>query len=93
MDNPFFKIAPHILQIPLIVLSTMATIIASQAVISGAFSMSRQCVQLGLFPRMEIRHTSETEEGQIYVPQANAMLALGVIVLVLTCLLYTSRCV
>ena len=84
MDNPFFKIAPHILQIPLIVLSTMATIIASQAVISGAFSMSRQCVQLGLFPRMEIRHTSETEEGQIYVPQANAMLALGVIVLVLT---------
>jgi KUP system potassium uptake protein len=84
MDNPFFKLAPHILQIPLILLSTMATIIASQAVISGAFSMARQCVQLGLFPRMEIRHTSETEEGQIYVPQANTMLALGVILLVLT---------
>jgi KUP system potassium uptake protein len=84
MDNPFFKAAPNWLQVPLIILSTMATIIASQAVISGAFSMARQCVQLGLFPRMEIRHTSETEEGQIYVPQTNAMLALGVIMLVLT---------
>jgi len=83
MDNPFFKAAPNWLQVPLIILSTMATIIASQAVISGAFSMARQCVQLGLFPRMEIRHTSETEEGQIYVPQTNAMLALGVIMLVL----------
>ncbi|HUM07742.1 MAG TPA: potassium transporter Kup [Acidocella sp.] len=84
MDNPFYKLAPHALQIPLIVLSTLATIIASQAVISGAFSMARQCVQLGLFPRMEIRHTSETEAGQIYVPQTNAMLAAGVILLVLT---------
>ncbi|MGO9817804.1 MAG: potassium transporter Kup [Acidocella sp.] len=83
-DNPFYKLAPHALQIPLTVLSTLATIIASQAVISGAFSMARQCVQLGLFPRMEIRHTSETEEGQIYVPQTNALLALGVIMLVLT---------
>ena len=84
MDNPFYKLAPHALQIPLIVLSTLATIIASQAVISGAFSMARQCVQLGLFPRMEIRHTSEMEAGQIYVPQTNAMLAAGVILLVLT---------
>jgi KUP system potassium uptake protein len=83
MDNPFFKLAPHILQIPLIILSTAATIIASQAVISGAFSMARQCVQLGLFPRMEVRHTSKTEEGQIYVPQANIILALGVVLLVL----------
>ena len=83
-DNPFYKLAPHALQIPLTVLSTLATIIASQAVISGAFSMARQCVQLGLFPRMEIRHTSETEEGQIYVPQTNALLAAGVILLVLT---------
>ena len=82
-DNPFFKIAPHSLQIPLIILSTLATIIASQAVISGAFSMSRQCIQLGLFPRMEVRHTSESEEGQIYLPQINALLAIGVIVLVL----------
>ncbi len=82
-DNPFFKIAPAALQIPLIVLSTLATIIASQAVISGAFSMARQCIQLGLFPRMEVRHTSATEEGQIYVPQINWLLAAGVILLVL----------
>lgn len=83
-DNPFFKAAPAVLQIPLIVLSTMATIIASQAVISGAFSMARQCIQLGLFPRMEVRHTSEMVEGQIYVPQINWLLAAGVILLVLT---------
>jgi KUP system potassium uptake protein len=82
-DNPFFKLAPQILEIPLVILSTLATIIASQAVITGAFSMARQCIQLGLFPRMEVRHTSETEEGQIYVPQINAMLAIGVILLVL----------
>ncbi|WP_297368780.1 potassium transporter Kup [Acidocella sp.] len=82
--NPFFIIAPAWAQIPLVVLSTMATIIASQAVISGAYSMARQCVQLGLFPRMEIRHTSATEEGQIYVPQINWLLAAGVILLVLT---------
>jgi len=83
IDNPFYKLAPHILQIPLVILSTLATIIASQAVITGAFSMARQCIQLGLFPRMEVRHTSTTEEGQIYVPQVNAMLAAGVIMLVL----------
>jgi KUP system potassium uptake protein len=82
-DNPFYKLAPHALQIPLVVLATLATIIASQAVITGAFSMARQCIQLGLFPRMEVRHTSQTEEGQIYVPQVNAMLAVGVILLVL----------
>jgi KUP system potassium uptake protein len=83
VDNPFFKMAPHALQLPLVVLSTLATIIASQAVITGAYSMARQCIQLGLFPRMEVRHTSETEEGQIYVPQVNYMLAAGVILLVL----------
>ncbi|HTQ70348.1 MAG TPA: potassium transporter Kup [Acidocella sp.] len=82
-DNPFFKLAPHELEMPLVILSTLATIIASQAVISGAFSMARQCIQLGLFPRMEVRHTSESEEGQIYLPQINTMLALGVIGLVL----------
>jgi KUP system potassium uptake protein len=82
--NPFFMIAPNWLQVPLVALSAMATIIASQAVISGAFSMARQCVQLGLFPRMEIRHTSATEEGQIYVPQINWLLATGVLLLVLT---------
>jgi len=83
VDNPFFKMAPHALQLPLVVLSTLATIIASQAVITGAYSMARQCIQLGLFPRMEVRHTSEREEGQIYVPQVNYMLAAGVILLVL----------
>ena len=84
IDNPFYKLAPHALELPLVILSTLATIIASQAVITGAFSMARQCIQLGLFPRMEVRHTSETEEGQIYVPQVNAMLAIGVILLVLS---------
>jgi KUP system potassium uptake protein len=84
IDNPFYKLAPHILQLPLVVLSTAATIIASQAMITGAFSVSRQCIQLGLFPRMEVRHTSETEEGQIYLPQINWMLAFGVVVLVLS---------
>jgi KUP system potassium uptake protein len=83
VDNPFYKLAPHAMQLPLVVLSTLATIIASQAVITGAFSMARQCIQLGLFPRMEVRHTSKTEEGQIYVPQVNAMLAVGVVLLVL----------
>ena len=82
-DNPFFKLAPADLQVPLIILSTFATIIASQAVITGAFSVSRQCIQLGLFPRMVVRHTSETEEGQIYLPQINAMLGIGVVLLVL----------
>jgi KUP system potassium uptake protein len=83
IDNPFYKCAPHLLELPLVVLATLATIIASQAVITGAFSMARQCIQLGLFPRMEVRHTSETEEGQIYVPQVNYMLAIGVVLLVL----------
>jgi KUP system potassium uptake protein len=83
IDNPFYKCAPHALQLPLVILSTLATIIASQAVITGAYSMARQCIQLGLFPRMEVRHTSETEEGQIYVPQVNYMLAVGVVLLVL----------
>ncbi|MBU6425972.1 MAG: KUP/HAK/KT family potassium transporter, partial [Rhodospirillales bacterium] len=83
-SNPFYKLAPHILQVPLILLATLATVIASQAVISGAFSVSRMCVQLGLLPRMEIRHTSETEQGQIYVPQINTILAIGVLLLVLT---------
>jgi KUP system potassium uptake protein len=84
IDNPFYKLAPHILRLPLVALSTAATIIASQAMITGAFSVSRQCIQLGLFPRMEVRHTSETEEGQIYLPQINWMLAFGVVVLVLS---------
>ena len=83
-DNPFYKLAPHALEIPLVLLATLATVIASQAVITGAFSVSRMCVQLGLLPRMEVRHTSEMEQGQIYVPQINTILAIGVLVLVLT---------
>ncbi len=84
IDNPFYKLAPHVLQIPLIILATMATVIASQAVITGAYSVARMCIQLGLLPRMEVRHTSEHEQGQIYVPQINAILAVGVVLLVLT---------
>ena len=84
VDNPFYKLAPHILQIPLLILATLATVIASQAVITGAFSVSRMCIQLGLLPRMVVRHTSKTEQGQIYVPQINTILAIGVVLLVLT---------
>jgi KUP system potassium uptake protein len=81
--NPFFLLCPHWMRLPLVVLATVATVIASQAVISGAYSMTRQCMQLGFLPRMTVRHTSTTEEGQIYVPQVNTMLAIGVLILVL----------
>ncbi len=74
---------PHWLRLPLVILATVATVIASQAVISGAYSITRQCMQLGFLPRMTVRHTSTTEEGQIYVPQVNSALAVGVLVLVL----------
>ena len=84
LSNPFFLLAPHWARLPLVVLATMATVIASQAVISGAYSMSRQCMQLGFLPRMRVRHTSTTEQGQIYVPQVNAALLVGVLVLVVT---------
>jgi KUP system potassium uptake protein len=81
--NPFFLVGPPWLRLPMVVLATAATVIASQALISGAFSVARQCMQLGFLPRMTVRHTSATEEGQIYVPQINAVLCLGVLVLVL----------
>ena len=81
--NPFFLLAPEWLRLPMVVLATIATIIASQAVISGAYSIARQCMQMGFLPRMTVRHTSNTEEGQIYVPQINTMLAIGVVILVL----------
>jgi KUP system potassium uptake protein len=84
VGNPFFLLAPEELRIPLVILATMATVIASQAVISGAFSMTRQCMQLGLLPRMTVRHTSTTEQGQIYMPQVNAALLAGVLLLVLS---------
>jgi KUP system potassium uptake protein len=82
--NPFYLLAPQTIRLPMVVLATIATVIASQAVISGAYSVARQCLQLGFLPRMTVRHTSNTEEGQIYVPQVNAMLAIGVLILVLT---------
>ena len=82
-ENPFYLLAPHSLRLPMVILSTVATVIASQAVISGAYSITRQCMQLGFLPRMTVRHTSNVEEGQIYVPQINAFLAIGVLLLVL----------
>ncbi len=82
-DNPFFKLAPAWLLLPLVILSTLATVIASQAVITGAFSLARQAIQLGLLPRMLIQHTSDTQEGQIFIPRINAMLLVGVLALVI----------
>jgi KUP system potassium uptake protein len=79
----FYALVPGWLHYPMVALSTIATIIASQAVISGVFSITRQAVQLGQLPRMEIRHTSAAEMGQIYVPKSNAMLAVGVVLIVL----------
>jgi KUP system potassium uptake protein len=80
---PFYALAPHWAHYPLVLLATVATIIASQAVISGVFSIARQAVQLGRLPRMEIRHTSATDFGQIYVPRMNTILAIGVVLIVL----------
>ena len=81
--QPFFFMAPAWATLPLVVLATAATVIASQAVISGVFSLTRQAVQLGYLPRAEIDHTSEQEIGQIYIPAANRALMVGCIVLVL----------
>jgi KUP system potassium uptake protein len=83
-ENPFFLMAPQWALLPLVILATMATVIASQAVISGAYSMMQQATQMGLLPRLEIRHTSETQAGQIYLPKVNAILAIGVLILVVT---------
>lgn len=80
---PFYALAPRWAHYPLVLLATVATIIASQAVISGVFSIARQAVQLGRLPRMEIRHTSATDFGQIYVPRMNAILGIGVVLIVL----------
>jgi KUP system potassium uptake protein len=79
----FYALVPGWLHYPMVALATIATIIASQAVISGVFSITQQAVQLGQLPRMEIRHTSAEEMGQIYVPRSNAMLAVGVVLIVL----------
>ncbi len=82
-SNPFFLMAPGWFTLPLVLLATGATVIASQAVISGAFSVSQQAVQLGLLPRLEIQHTSDTQAGQIYMPKVNTLLMIGVCALVL----------
>ncbi len=81
--NPFFMLAPRILLYPLLALATIAAIIASQALISGAFSLTHQAVQLGYSPRVNVVHTSGTEAGQIYIPEVNAALAIGCILVVL----------
>jgi KUP system potassium uptake protein len=83
IENPFYKLAPEVLLLPLVVLATAATVIASQAVITGAYSLIRQAVQLGLLPRFEVRYTSETHAGQIYLPRVNRLLLVGVVLLVL----------
>jgi KUP system potassium uptake protein len=83
-SNPFYALVPQPLIYPMVILSTVATIIASQALISGAYSLTRQAVQLGFCPRVTILHTSESSEGQIYVPEVNTALAIACIWLVLS---------
>jgi KUP system potassium uptake protein len=83
-DSPFFLLYPHWARIPMVVLATAATVIASQAVISGAFSLSRQAMQLGLLPPLTVKQTSEEESGQIYLPGVNAILFVGVLVVMLS---------
>jgi KUP system potassium uptake protein len=78
----FFELVPKEMTLALVLLSTLAAVIASQAVISGVFSLTRQAIQLGYLPRMEIQHTSETEIGQIYIPRVNWMLMAGIVALV-----------
>jgi len=82
IDNPFYRLAPEWALVPLLLLAFMATIIASQAVISGAFSIANQAVQLGYIPRLRIKHTSSEEIGQVYVSKINIFLYLGVVALV-----------
>lgn len=82
-ENLFFRLAPSWAIIPLVILATIATIIASQAVISGAFSLARQSVQLGLWPRVGVKHTSDEKVGQVYVPFVNWFIMIGTISLVL----------
>jgi KUP system potassium uptake protein len=82
VENPFFLLYPDWALLPMVLLATAATVIASQAVITGAYSLTRQAIQLGLLPRLEIRHTSEALFGQIYMPKVNTLLLLGVLLLV-----------
>jgi len=82
--NPFFSLAPEPLVLPLVVMATLATVVASQAMLTGAFSLTRQAVQLGFLPRFEVRHTSETQSGQIYLPKINWIICIAVLGLVWT---------
>ena len=83
VENPFFLLFPEWALLPMVILATIATVIASQAVITGAYSLTQQAIQLGLLPRFEIRHTSATQVGQIYMPRVNGLLLAGVMLLVL----------
>ncbi|WP_448950400.1 potassium transporter Kup [Labrys neptuniae] len=85
LDNPFYQLVPQnpVTLVPMVILATVATIIASQAVITGAYSLTRQAIQLGLLPRMKVAHTSEHQSGQIYIAQVNGILLVGVLILVL----------
>jgi KUP system potassium uptake protein len=82
-ENPFFLLAPDWFLIPLLIIATLAAIVASQAMISGAFSTTRQGIALGFIPRLEIKHTSTVEEGQIYIPEVNWFIAVGCLIVVL----------
>lgn len=82
-ENPFYFLAPDWMRISLVVLATLATIIASQATISGAYSVVRQAIQMGYLPRLNITHTSEHEAGQIYIPTVNVLMMIGVVMVVL----------
>ncbi|MDT4289718.1 potassium transporter Kup [Methylomonas sp. MO1] len=84
IENPFYLMAPNWALYPMLILSTLATVIASQAVISGAFSVTRQAIQLGYCPRMNVRHTSGDEMGQVYLPAVNWLLMVSVFILVLS---------
>ncbi|WP_210485228.1 potassium transporter Kup [Microvirga antarctica] len=84
IENPFFLLYPEWALLPMVCMAAIATVIASQAVITGAFSLTQQAIQLGLLPRMEIRWTSDKEKGQIYVPRVNALLLVAVLFLVVT---------
>jgi len=82
LENPFYLLYPDWVQPVMVIMATIATVIASQAVITGAYSLTRQAIQLGLLPRFEIRHTSEIHSGQIYMPRVNTFLFFGVVLLV-----------
>src|SRR6185437_15780420 len=82
IENPFYRLVPQSLLLPTIVLATAATIIASQAVITGAYSLVHQAIQLGMLPRLKIMHTSASHQGQIYIPRVTTSLLIGVLMLV-----------